>query len=283
LLNGVIINGATNKELVVYTAGNYQVRVSNASGCTSVSSVVTVQVSAVPNPIPKPVISYNRPIIFCAGDSTVLSSSIATGNQWYKNGIAIVGATQQSLVAKSSGSYTVATSAAGLSLGVTVLVNSIPEQPKIIRDINNNLVSSATLGNQWYSDNQTILTGITQQFYKPVVVGYYSVNTTQNGCTSPMSEKYYYLVTALNNISADNSIKLYPNPVKNKFVVTYQVVAVTKANIVITDEYGRKVFSLNNVKSGDQIDVSSLTSGVYFVKTYSDNGKLNNITRILKL
>ena len=283
LLNGVQINGATSKDLIVYTSGNYQVRVSNASGCSAISTVVNVQVSAVPNPIPKPVISNNRPLVFCVGDSTVLTSSIATGNQWYKNGLAIVGATQQSLLVKASGSYTVATNAAGLSLGVTVLVNSIPEQPKIIRDINNNLVSSAGSGNQWYSDNQTILTGITQQFYKPVLVGYYSVNTTQNGCTSPMSEKYYYLVTAINNISADNTIKLYPNPVKNKFVVTYQVLAVTKANIIITDEYGRKVFSLNNVKSGDQIDVSSLTSGVYFVKTYSDNGKLNNITRILKL
>ncbi len=283
LLNGNIIYGASSKELVVFAAGNYQVRVSNASGCTSVSSVVTVQVSAVPNPIPKPVITNIRALVFCVGDSTVLTSSITTGNQWYKNGIAIVGATQQMLLVKSSGSYTVATNAAGLSLGVTVLVNAIPAQPKIIRDINNNLVSNATSGNQWYSDNQTILSGITQQFYKPVVVGYYSVNTTQNGCTSPMSDKYYYLVTAINNISVDNSIKLYPNPVKNMFVVSYQIAGVTKANIAITDEYGRKVFSLNNVKSGDQIDVSSLTSGVYFVKTYSDNGKLNNITRILKL
>lgn len=283
LLNGIIINGATNKDLVVYTAGNYQVKVSNTSGCFAISSSVTVQVSAVPNPIPKPVISNNRPLVFCSGDSTVLTSSIVTGNQWYKNGIAIVGATQQSLVVKTSGSYTVATNAAGLSLGVTVLVKAIPEQPKIIRDINNNLVSSASSGNQWYSDNQTILTGITQQYYKPVMVGYYSVNVTQNGCTSPMSDKYYYLVTAINNISAENTIKLYPNPVKNLFKVSFQVVGVTKANIAITDEYGRKLVSLNNVKSGDQIDVSSLTSGVYFVKTYSDNGKLNAITRILKL
>ncbi|OYU55558.1 MAG: hypothetical protein CFE25_11625 [Chitinophagaceae bacterium BSSC1] len=283
LLNGLAINASNNKDLVVYTSGNYQVRVTNTSACSAISTVVNVQVSAVPNPVPKPIISNNRPLVFCVGDSTILTSSIATGNQWYKNGIAIVGATGQSLLVKASGSYTVATNAAGLSLGVTVLVNAIPDQPKIIRDINNNLVSSSITGNQWYADNQTILTGITQQFYKPLTVGYYSVNVTVNGCTSPMSDKYYYLVTALNNLSTDATIKLYPNPVKNQFTVNYQVQGVTKASIEITDEFGRKLMTIKNVKSGDQIDVSSLTGGVYFVKTYSDNGKLNNTTRILKL
>ncbi len=163
------------------------------------------------------------------------------------------------------------------------MVNSIPDQPKIIRDINNNLVSSSITGNQWYADNQTILTGITLQFYKPITVGYYSVNVTVNGCTSPMSDKYYYLVTALNNLSTEATIKLYPNPVKNQFTVNYLVQGVTKASLEITDEFGRKLMVIKNVKSGDQIDVSSLTGGVYFVKTYSDNGKLNNTTRILKL
>jgi hypothetical protein len=222
-------------------------------------------------------------LVFCSGDSTLLTSSIATGNQWYKNGIAIVGATQQNLLVKSSGSYTVATNTAGLSLGITVLVNTIPDQPKIIRDINNNLVSSAIAGNQWYSDNQTVLAGITQQFFKPLTVGYYSVNVTVNGCTSPMSDKYYYLVTALNNLSAESNIKLYPNPVKNQITVNYQVQGVAKATVEITDEFGRKLMVVKNVKSGDQLDVSSLTGGVYFVKTYSENGKLNNTTRILKL
>ena len=183
------------------------------------------------------------------GDSTLLTSSIATGNQWYKNGIAIVGATQQNLLVKSSGSYTVATSTAGLSLGITVLVNAIPDQPKIIRDINNNLVSSAIAGNQWYSDNQTVLAGITQQFFKPLTVGYYSVNVTVNGCTSPMSDKYYYLVTALNNLSAESNIKLYPNPVKNQITVNYQVQGVAKAIVEITDEFGRKLMVVKNVKS----------------------------------
>jgi hypothetical protein len=283
LLNGNTINGATGKELVVYVAGNYQVRISNASGCSSISSLVTVQVSAVPNPIPKPVISNNRPLVFCNGDSTLLTSSNASGNQWYKNGIAIVGATGQSLLVKASGSYTVGTNAAGLSLGITVLVNSIPNQPTINRDNNNNLVSSAISGNQWYSDNQTLLAGIIQQVYKPISVGYYSVKVTLNGCTSIMSDKYYYLGIALNSLTAENTVILYPNPVKNQFVVNFQVQGVSKANIEITDEFGKKLLSLKNLKSGDQVDVSNLIGGVYFVKTFSDDGKLNSITRILKL
>jgi len=98
-----------------------------------------------------------------------------------------------------------------------------------------------------------------------------------------MSDKYYYLVTALNNLSAESNIKLYPNPVKNQITVNYQVQGVAKAIVEITDEFGRKLMVVKNVKSGDQLDVSSLTGGVYFVKTYSENGKLNNTTRILKL
>ena len=47
------------------------------------------------------------PTSFCTGGSVTLTSSDASGNQWYLNGNPIGGATSQQYVAAASGDYTV--------------------------------------------------------------------------------------------------------------------------------------------------------------------------------
>jgi gliding motility-associated-like protein len=65
-----------------------------------------------------------------------LTSSSATGNQWYKDGLAISGATNQTYSATASGAYTVIVTASGCSsaasAGTTVTVNAIPATPASI-------------------------------------------------------------------------------------------------------------------------------------------------------
>jgi hypothetical protein len=67
---------------------------------------------------------------FCTGGSTTLTSSSATGNQWFLNGNPIGGATNQTLVANAAGSYTVTASAGGCtsapSVAKVVTVNPNP-------------------------------------------------------------------------------------------------------------------------------------------------------------
>jgi len=112
LLNGNPIGGATNNTYSATASGSYTVTVTT-SGCTSAaSSAVVVTV----NPIPAtPTITPGGPTTFCAGGSVTLTSSAASGNQWYLNGNPIGGATAQTFAANASGSYTVVVTASGCS------------------------------------------------------------------------------------------------------------------------------------------------------------------------
>lgn len=89
-------NGATTPSITVSTAGTYKVKVTNSSGFNSPWSagrVVTVN--------PKP------PVPTITKTADTLISSAATGNQWYKNGSIISGATGKKYTLTSSGSYKV--------------------------------------------------------------------------------------------------------------------------------------------------------------------------------
>lgn len=88
------IAGATNASYLANTSGSYTLKVTNTTtGCTKISTAVTVTANAVPA---TPVITRN---------GLVFTSNVATGNQWYKNGAAISGATASTYTATTTGCY----------------------------------------------------------------------------------------------------------------------------------------------------------------------------------
>ncbi len=125
-LNGTPIGGATNQTFVASAAGNYTVTV-NSGGCTSAASAATT-VTVNPAP-PTPSISAGI-TTFCSGGSVTLTSSSATGNQWYLNGTPIGGATATTYFASTAGNYTVIVTTGGCSsassAATTVTVNPTP-------------------------------------------------------------------------------------------------------------------------------------------------------------
>jgi hypothetical protein len=83
-------------------SGTYSVTVT-VGGCTSAAGTVSVTVNAVPA----------TPTITQSG--LTLTSSSATGNQWYLDGNPISGATSQNYTATTNGNYTVVVTTAGCS------------------------------------------------------------------------------------------------------------------------------------------------------------------------
>ncbi|MEQ7802658.1 hypothetical protein ABDJ41_22930, partial [Pedobacter sp. ASV1-7] len=190
---GVLISGATDQKYVAIESGVYTVRFTDAKGCYTVSAGVTVLENPLP---PAPTINVDANLLtFCDGGSVELTSSSATGNQWYKDGVLISGATDQKYVAIESGVYTVRfTDANGcytVSAGVTVLENPLPPAPTINVDANLltfcdggsvELTSSSATGNQWYKDG-VLITDATSQKYLATESGVYTVRFTDaNGC-----------------------------------------------------------------------------------------------------
>lgn len=88
-------NGETTQNILVSDSGSYSVIVTDTNGCSTTSAVAIIIV----NPLqPTPSIIQNI---------DTLSSSAASGNQWYLNGVIIIGATSQYYVVTQDGSYTV--------------------------------------------------------------------------------------------------------------------------------------------------------------------------------
>ncbi len=74
----------------------------------------------------------------------------------------------------------------------------------------------------------------------------------------------------VNSVDFNNSIFIYPNPAKN--ILNYQIKDVVDIDkITINDITGKAVFTTNVNIYDNSIDISSLSSGIYFVNFKSEN------------
>jgi hypothetical protein len=124
----------------------------------------------------------------------------------------------------------------------------------------------------------------TSQKIKPDKPGSYTVKTYQNGCTSSMSSPYYFLVTDIINLSADEFIKLVPNPFINQLNFDFVVKGYQRLNIEVFDiATGSKKASMQNLTPGVPLYLGQLSAGTYFIKVSSNDGKINYQFKIIKL
>jgi len=179
-------NGATTQNINVTISGSYTVKVTNASGCQSVSSVATiVTVNALPA---TPTISASGPTTFCAGGSVTLTSSAGISYLWSN------GAITPGINITSSGSYTVkVTNASGCqsasSVATVVTVNALPATPTITAGGlttfcgGGSVILTSSAGSTYLWSN-----GATTQSINITISGSYTVQVTNaSGCQSTLS------------------------------------------------------------------------------------------------
>lgn len=191
-------NGATTQTIMASDSGTYIVTVTNSNGCTNVSaSVLLITITG------NTLVNVLGSTTFCNGDSVLLQSNLATGNQWYFNGAAIAGATGDQYYATVSGYfYDVVTQQNGTSIqsdSILVTVKASPSLP---------LVTDATICEGEYAllnvqpDSSTIFRWYDQQiagtllytglvYQTPALsqtTGYFVEATGANGCTNKFRE-----------------------------------------------------------------------------------------------
>ena len=256
--------------VIAVTAGTATITVTTADQGKTAISVITVT-NAIVN---APVISYTGATNICAGQSIQLVSSASMGNQWYKNGVVITGATANTLQVSTSGIYTVVAIANGItsavSAGVTIAILPVPAAPVISESPDSILISSAVSNNQWYSDT-AIITGQTLQQYKPDATGLYAVTTTQNGCVSALSNEFYFSKIA--------SVSIFPDPATDFIIVNFNSNEPVMLDIFSSE--GKEVLSEAIEQSGSRLSIVTLHKGIYFVKVF--NGSIQSVIKIVKL
>jgi hypothetical protein len=202
-LGGQLISGATASLYDATQSGSYTAVGVNACGDGTASNahLVTINTTATPQ-ISAPANS------FCTGGSVTLTSSSASGNQWYRNGALLSGATQQTYPVTTSGDYTVVVNAGGCtsapSSPVTITEVTPPATPTVTAGSATTfcdggrvvLTSSATTGNQWYR-NGTLIASATARTYSATTAGSYTVIATSNGCPSGVSNAVNVTVNPL--------------------------------------------------------------------------------------
>jgi len=90
-----------------------------------------------------------------------------------------------------------------------------------------------------------------------------SLKFLRNPCDSTNA-----LPTTIDNVAAEKSIAVYPNPAQQNFIVE-----LPQQNFLleITDVAGRKIYAEQNILGKKQVDCSGFSNGVYFIR--ATNGK----------
>jgi hypothetical protein len=82
-----------------------------------------------------------------------------------------------------------------------------------------------------------------------------------------------------NGLYSDSQIIVYPNPIKNKFIVEKSL-QLPNANLSITNVNGQKLLERKITDHKTPIDISNLRSGIYFIRMTSE--KTVDLLKIIK-
>jgi gliding motility-associated-like protein len=259
-------NGATTQAITVSTAGNYNVRVTNANGCFATSANTTVTVNA----LPTATIAAGGATTFCQGGSVVLTANVGTSYLWSNN------ATTQSITATTSGNYTVTvTNANGCSTTSavrTVTVNPLPvltvtaTPTSVSRGFNTQLnVTGSNLGTfAWTPTANLSSTTIANPIARVMSTTTYTVTVSSSaGCTASGN----VTVTAIDDLNITSTNVFTPNGdgINDKFVIK-NLDAYPNNKLQVMDRTGKVIYEKLNYANdwNGMVNGKLLTKDTYF-------------------
>jgi len=274
---GVSIPGETNFSYSANTAGQYSVVISS-SGCTSISSTVSVTVT----PLPPALIltPVTDPAIICADKNVVINANSGSNYTytWKLNGNVIAGQNTSSYTTSTAGNYTVVVSNAGCSSTsspFTVIVNALPT-PTISR-VGNVLTAVGVYTFYQWSRNSVLINGANSQSYTALQDGNYTVQVLDSltGCYGN-SLPFNLSDLSTSTINGNNAdVHVYPNPATKLIYIE----APYKVNVTISAVDGKTVIEKQNAKS---VDISELANGVYMLRITNEEGVVVTVEKLVK-
>ncbi len=246
------------------------------SACAAIKTVVVTVTSAPPlNILP-------LDTSFCSGQSATLYVSGGGSDFIWKPTVGLRDSTATGDSVLASPTSTTTYSVTGINPGgcasdgsdIVTIVPS-PNKPKFMQ-VGDTLMSSSQHDNQWYR-NDTLLINDTSQNLTITIPGEYwvIVNNEANGCSTSSDSANVKLagIGQINNIT--NQLSIYPNPFSNNVFININSSGgdIKDWNLQITDVLGRTVYNKSSLNYNNDIDLSSLENGVYFITAINKTGK----------
>jgi hypothetical protein len=237
------------------SSATYTVTGTTAAGCTGTATVaVTVN--------PLPVVTLSGSNTFCAGGSSTLTGTSGGTSQWYQNGVAIPGATNNTYVATTAGVYNmIKTNVSGCSdsaaTGITITVNPTPT------------VTATAAPTTICSGSSTTLTasGATTYNWMPGSLPGATVTVSPTTTTT-------YTVTGTNASGCSNTatVTITVNPIPTVTAAASSTSICTGNNVTLTGS-GASTYLWNpGAISGSPITVTPASTTTYSVTGTDVNG-----------
>lgn len=262
------------------TTTTYTANGTSSAGCVGSAVTATITVGAAPS------IVVNSATV-CAGSSATLNASGVTTYTWN------TGANSASIVVTPTANttYSVSGNLTGCGVGAnnttSVAVNALP----IVSAVSNaslicvgQTASLTANGASTYTWNTSATTGVIA--VSPTVTTSYTVNgTASNGCSNIATiTQSVSTCTGINNLpfTINNlSLLVYPNPTNDVLNIQLGGINGDNTSVELVNALGQVIVSKSASQEISSLDVTSLTSGIYFVKLIQ-NGKVVDVKKLVK-
>ncbi len=229
-------------------------------------------------------VSFSGNDSICDGDSVLLSINGGYSYQWYNDTVLLIGKNDSSFFVSQAGNYWVMVTntfgCSGNSNAQNISIVSSPPKPGFIFFGNNTLKTFYSgFPVQWYF-NGTPIPGATAQTYIFDSTGYYSLAAINGFCISFSDSALYNYV----NVGAEepvriNSLKIFPNPNRGEFNLSFEATNFMDVEISVTDVLGRLVFSESQKGVmgifSKKITLPSENSCIYFLNFSAEGQSVN--------
>ncbi len=226
--------------------------------------------------LPVPSISINGPTTFCQNSNITLTSSSGSSYLWSN------GSTTQQITTNVAGNYSVivtyANGCSNATATTSVTVNSLPtlniSSTNTLICVGETATITANSSASTYSwSNGSSSSSI---IVTPSVTTIYTISVSNGLCNSNSSYTQSVSVcTSLNELK-NNSIKIYPNPASAELTISSPI---KFTDVKIVNSIGQIV---QESKYNNTVSIAELSSGIYFLQLFNENGNLLKIAKFIK-